>query len=1528
MLTLKHRRAAFRFTSLFFLAVVFSFGAGAQLSANVNISQIPLLVSQSVQPLVMLNMSNDNQLYFHAYPDYADLTGDGAPNTTYAHEVDYFGYFDAYKCYKYDNGVFDPVALTADKYCTGEQWSGNFLNWLTMARIDVVRKILYGGYRSTDDANETILERSYLPNDAHAWVRYYDGEDIEKLTPFSLPLRTVSESSSVITIPAGDRNSADHRRTFSTSWASNEKVQIGDQIIIRDREDPDNKWMEGVVRSRTGGNVEIQVTASSGSGATGNDWELFNDSRRGVSFCNTTVGTGSSQNINTPPLLRVARGNYSLWTANERWQCRWSGEASRGSHNGLNVAGLQSDNANTYSSSGLFANFRNPIRNDVQLGSGDYHVRLRVCVTELLGAEDCKQYPSGSNKPIGLLQRYGEDGSILFGLMTGSYSRNLSGGTLRKNIKSFADEIDAQTGRFIVPSDGGSIIRSLDALRIYGYNHGTGVYDGAGDSCGVGVQKSQMTDGKCMSWGNPQAEIFLESLRYFAGKPMTSGFHVSGSDKLSNLQSETWVDPLNDHNWCAASSIINFNASVSSFDGDQLGGFSSLPGAGDVSEWTDKVGKGEGLHGQQRFFGGNNALCTAKPIGVLSDVSGLCPEAPNQDGTFHIAGLAHYAYTKSIRTDLRDHEGNAPDTHVKTYGVTLAPAVPRINIPRPGETETAVTILPACENKGDGGLRCALSDFRIVEQDIEKGTGRFFIQWDVHEWGSDFDMDINGTLSYVITENEITVTTNAWAQSSSRPAGFGYIISGTTQDGYHAHSGINDYTYVDPTGVLGCNNCGVGDPETSVTYTLGGDTAKLLREPLFYAAKWGGYHKTGGMTFPDDVASWDRTGDGLPDNYFFAIDPARLAEGLTQAFDAIAQAATATTSAAVSSPHLLDGTLVFVAGFDSTDWSGELKAYALNADGSRGQEAWNAATRLSSNNTRAIFTTQRDSMSNISTKGVILNLSSLHPNQQDAINHNPGGDAGLAEERLGWIRGNDNADQSFRQRPHRLGDIVHSNPQFIRQRYEGFSRILGAPSLRDIKPVIYVASNGGMLHAFDADTGDELFAFMPGELLLPEAGETFSPMSRLMEKDYQENRRFYVDGTVTVEEALINNNWRRILVGTMGAGGRSVFALDVSDPGKFNQDHVLWEFSHEQLGYGVTEARIARMGDGSWVAIFGNGYNSKDHKAVLFIVNLETGNLVKLIDTGEGSTSQPNGLAPAAWTHWPESELKAQWIYAGDLLGNLWRFDVTHNNSNNWKAEKIFAAGPSQPITSGLLLTAVPDHDGLMINFGTGSYFRVEDGLDIPSTPHQSLYGILDRPQDNKTTSVVTRSNDLIEQKIEFQGEATFTREDDRQVTHTIRILSDEPVDLTQKRGWYIDLNQVAGERVINKPTRRGTRVRFSTLIPNPDANPCSPSADGFFMDFNLRTGGREEDPVFDFTGDLAFDDADKFLKDSNDPGSLVAPSGVGGLTKGETISATRITDDGGVELPIPGDGAPPDDLLLKGDPLFSSGRQSWQQLR
>lgn len=1393
---------------------------GTALAASV--AQTPLFLTQAAEPIVILNMSNDHQLFFKAYDDYTDLDGDGTVDTTYDHDFTYFGYFDPYKCYTYDTSDdrFEPTADTATKYCSG-QWSGNFLNWASMTRMDAVRKILYGGKRAVDSAAETVLERAFLPTDAHSFAKFYDGGDLDDLTPF---------------------NYAD-----------------------------------------------------------------------GITLCNTTYDDNVlSQNSTNPPLIRVARGNFSLWAANERWQCNWSGNGENNASNGNNSA-----------LSGLAADNSNPSYSSDAVGEKDYVARVQVCVSGLLGTEDCKRYPSGVYKPVGLLQEYGDDGEILFGLITGSYGKNKSGGVLRKNAADMTDEINTTTDGTFKNVSG--IVDTLDRLRIYGYRYDNGTYFGTtgSDSCQWGL--NTFSDGTCSNWGNPQAEIFLESLRYLANEGATAAFSSTDSSYISGLSSPAWTDPVPDAKWCSALNVIQFNASTISFDGDGLAGFGDLS-AETLDSLTDAVGAGEGIHGNDYFVGetgaDTNQLCTAKTISSLADVRGTCPDAPRQSGSYHLAGLAHFAKTNSIRTD------RTGDQTVTTYGVALAPALPRVEIPVPGDPSRKVTLLPACRNSDVGG-NCAIVDFKMVAQDTANGTGKFYVNWEDSEQGGDFDQDMWGIVEYSIdaVADTITITTDVIAESTVYDMGFGYIISGTTKDGFHAHSGIEGFNYTDPTGVTGCSNCQVGNGPTSVTYDLGSSSGELLEPPLYYAAKWGGFQDLDFNEEPNLDNEWDADGDGLPDTYFYAIDPGKLKDSLSSAFEAVLKTSSSAASVATNSTRLDVDTVIYQARFNSEDWRGQLLAYEINADGSVGDPVWDAAQEIPVHNLRNIYTWTLDSNGDGTENdpaGAAFQWGNLAASQQTELNTlSDGTTDSLGAERVAWLRG-DQSDEhrfggTFRDRVITvLGDIVNSDPFYVGTpdfRYhllpnateaDAYVNFRNSASYQSRREMLYVGANDGMLHAFDADTGEERFAYVPGLV--------YNKLADLTETDYE--HKYYVDGSPRVGDAYIGGQWRTVLLGTLGGGGAGVFALDVTYPDSFSTSNVLWEYADSDLGGMSTQATVVRLNNGDWAALFGNGFESGAGLAYLYLVDLEDGTLIKKIAAGNETS---NGLATPVPVD-TNGDRVTDYVYAGDLQGNMWKFDLTGNNVNQW--DVAYGSGPNdyplftatddvgnrQSITQRPAVGVHPD-GGYMVYFGTGSFYRTGDNTVPASPPEQTFYGV----RDNGARITNGRA-DLQEQTID--AELALPSAD-------VRVVSNHSVDYSTDKGWYLDLvspvNGPEGERSVANPVLRGERIIFTTLIPS--SAPCDFGGSGWLMELDAINGKRLPYTVLDVNDDGVFDEEDFATVGDTDYPVSGMRSSVGIIKSPGIISA------GEREYKY-ASGSTGEIAVISERGSLDTGRKSWREIR
>ncbi len=1163
-------------------------------------TSFPVIATESAVPLVMLAMSKDHQYWFKAYNDYTDLDipPDGEPETTYKHAVDYFGYFDSRKCYDYESSRFEPKAFTTDKYCdtVSGAWSGNFLNWATMTRMDVVRKILYGGKRSTDTGSATVLERAHLPTDAHSFAKYYMGDDLPRLTPFS-----VSTEQDLGGVPAEDV---------------------------------------------------------------------------GITICNTTVAPSGEYSYTTtePPLIRVAQGNFSLWASNERWQCRWYEEKN----DTLSSFGSQpGSNGNVPAVSGIDAHNENPSEVSDGLGGKNYVARITVCSPGLIGGgnnEGCRQYPDGNWKPIGLLQQYGEENLIHFGLMTGSYERNISGGVLRKNVGSVDDEVNVATdGAFRALPAGGEagIINTLDSMRVYGYRYGDGTYRNSdGDNCTF--QLASINEGDCTSWGNPISELYLEALRYFAGAGgPTPAFQLPAGGDRFGLPETAWSDPLNADNACARLNTVTFNASVSSYDDDQMSG-ADLPGSPDFAALTDGIGDAEGITGNRYFIGrngtDNDEFCSAKTVNGLGSALGLCPEAPTVQGSYLMAGAAHWGWTRDVRTDLDGVQ------KARTFAVALATNVPKIQIPVPGHDD--VTVLPAYRLVGvDGGG--ALVDFKIVQPHAETApgsySGKFYVNWEDSEQGGDYDQDMWGIIEYVLDTNvnppALRVTTDAMAESTNNGQLFGFIVSGTTQDGFHAYSGIDNGTFNDPDPSMpdcsdepGDGNCDVDDPARSHTFTVGAASGELLEPPLFFAAKWGGFIDQNGSGTPDLQSEWDRKdadgnpiagGDGVPDNYFFVTNPAALQKSLVQVFEAIVERSASGTAAAVVANTQTGSGAAYQALYEpikqdasnnEVKWIGNLHALWVDELGFLREDnpGGTPNARLDDYNTDPVVEiffdetdqvtkvrrfSSSDDLTFVEQSSSIHELRELSPiwDAREQLSPEPdfvdattqrvyGTSADDGRHILTWIDGDldgevDSGEQIDFERASigganfgnfdvasvaqaqelvdyirgaemtgsrnrtidldgdgdtevmRLGDIVHSTPTPVGRPAESYDLIFGDTSYREFRQqyaqrrqVIYVGANDGMLHAFNGGFFDaaaqEFKRSMNGESAHPLGAELWAYVPRNLQphlkwlKDPDYGHVYYVDlkprvfdAKIFPDDATHPNGWGTVLVVGFRLGG-------------------------------------------------------------------------------------------------------------------------------------------------------------------------------------------------------------------------------------------------------------------------------------------------------------------------------------------------------------------------------------------------------
>lgn len=624
--------------------------------------------------------------------------------------------------------------------------------------------------------------------------------------------------------------------------------------------------------------------------------------------------------------------------------------------------------------------------------------------------------------------------------------------------------------------------------------------------------------------------------------------------------------------------------------------------------------------------------------------------------------------------------------------------------------------------------------------------------------------------------------------------------------------------------------------------------------------------------------------------FFNADDPAGVANAFQAVFNSIITKNPSSAALAANSTSIQAGTMVYQARYDSSDWHGELKAIDITAEGLVGAERWDASQKVPPSNQRNIFTWN-------GTAGATFNSCSagISSAQRAILDRNPAGVLdGYCDRRMAWLRGDATHEArnggDFRdRRVSVLGDIVNSAPVYVKNEDHGYgsaqsaltekssySAFVATKSTR--LPMVYVGANDGMLHGFRADAGNtdsgkELLAFIPAGV--------YSKLPSLMERAYAHT--YLVDGSPVVGDAYWAGSWKTILVSGLGAGGKSIFALDVTAPQSFAASNVLWEYQDTQdLGLTLSQPQIGRAANGQWVAVFGNGVNSQSGRSYLYVVNLATGALIRKIQAG---TETANGLStPVLYDSNGDKIVDA--VYAGDLKGNLWKFDLTSTDSAQWGVANggaaLFVArnqsGQVQPIMVKPAVTVGTGgaSGGAMVLFGTGSYIS---STDPSNTEVQSFYGIWDNGQVGTVAKSSLRSQAILAESNQFG--------------RRVRETSNYSVDWSTQRGWYLDLVPPGtssagpgGERVIYPPIVRYDRVIFVTMVPDDD--PCTPGGKSWLMELDFTSGSRTVVSVFDFVEDGVFNNADLLA-------SGRTASGVG--FDGIATTPTWLEKDGSSEL-------------------------------
>jgi type IV pilus assembly protein PilY1 len=626
--------------------------------------------------------------------------------------------------------------------------------------------------------------------------------------------------------------------------------------------------------------------------------------------------------------------------------------------------------------------------------------------------------------------------------------------------------------------------------------------------------------------------------------------------------------------------------------------------------------------------------------------------------------------------------------------------------------------------------------------------------------------------------------------------------------------------------------------------------------------------------------------------FYSATSPDSFTNGLKDALKRTTSRTGTGASLAANSTQLQAGTVAYQANYITATWAGDLKAFSV--DSTTGAIAntpiWTASAELPAPASRTIYTYNPDAKTYLAfALGSGNALPSLSSSQNSALS-TLSGTATSEANMINYLRG-DKSQEEDSAGPYRnrtappLGDIVDSQPvyvgapdpnQFIGEAFTGSPSFAQYASDKLSRTgLIYVAANDGLLHAFNAGTGVEAFAYLPGAVIT-------NGLTDLADPQYGGDltHEYFNDGELTVGDVYFTSSstWHTVLVGTTGRGkAKAVYALDVTNPDSIQ---FLWERSASDgltnsnyIGQMTGKPVIAQTADGIWSVLMGNGYNSAAGAAALLQFNIADGTL------NVHATTDATGLAaPAVWMD-PAGNGISTIAYSGDTDGNVWSFALNTTTSTttsagttititptpNSSGVKLFtakdASNNAQPITAGMLAGKDSQSGNVWVFFGTGKYLASTDLIDVST---QSWYGLVVQSASTSNPAVgaaTTMDRSALAQRA-ITGEAAATSTSLALRTVTTAAVADS---MTGKSGWYIDLlsptgtggsDVQQGERMVTPNQFQGNLLLGTTRIPQA-VDACNPSGRGWIMAIDPFTGTNPASSFFDANGDGVINSSD-----------------------------------------------------------------------
>jgi type IV pilus assembly protein PilY1 len=853
--------------------------------------------------------------------------------------------------------------------------------------------------------------------------------------------------------------------------------------------------------------------------------------------------------------------------------------------------------------------------------------------------------------------------------------------------------------------------------------------------------------------------------------------------------------------------------------------------------------------------------------------------------------------------------------------------------------------------------------------------------WAFANWATDFQTGLTNNARQIMPEDENETVGATSLQPYWNPKNNPMTWQGVTQH------------------TIGYGNSAtrwIGAPlwSTATDNTYGGDYANLVNGTVGWIDLYNPLLAQADLEVRRASDLWHAAINGRGKFY-----PARTPAALTQAFQDIldtilAQTSNPLVSVVNSSSRLRTDGLQYVASYNSEKkWSGDLLAYGINATtrAVASVPTWQAATLMDA---ATFSTSNRVVLTHNDTEGRFFLWNELSNAQRSLLRANTTDTEAVGQKRLDYLRGvrTDEVGQTngiLRTRESRLGDIVNSDIWLTGQPFrlvrdydqhkEFRDKILALNSGNGRRSMLYVGANDGMLHGFDATTGQEVLAYVPRGV--------YSNLREYTTTNY--THKYFVDGNPFTADVDLSNGatpsedtWATVLVSGLGAGGRGYFVLNVTDPSNMPVSSVMVDNTfrrnatvatataaelaipnYRDIGHifsapvvdtrtGARVEQVVKLNNNRWALILGNGPNSINERPALLLQYLDgTRGMVRLL--ADSTMGQGNGLSAPRPVD-INSDGTTDVVYAGDLRGNLWKFDLSSTTASNWGVSgwnlsstcrptnatpmsctplhvAIDADGNRQPITVAPLWMANP-LGGLQLLYGTGQLLTE---ADRSNTAQQTVYSVWDKTSYTSTqdltadpieTSVRPNATNSSSGPIALaNGRTSLVQQEVTTQAGSTRYFnsSENEVDYTSptapKRGWYMDL-PLSRERTLKYPmVFEGQKVIVFSELPKlgTSGETCEANTsqeDNWVNVLNMFTGKPSQTPVWP----AADDSRDKASRTNLGSGDFTVQRDRDGRVEIQSIGA--IDGEG------PGRITPPP-LKFSGAPTEGS-RTDWREVR